>query len=157
MARWGLSVCSHFTFARAHPAGTLRESCMRENRTCTLSPVSGTDGRSPEVSSTAVCTQQPDLQPVALTDRGFAVICPFARHRMPLIRFLYSQRRPCASLLLHLHQVVEETYTPELSNMLGAQRKAAGFPTASFERSIFRIYPGPQRDDGVVNVFWKEY
>ena len=37
MARWGLSAYSHFTFARAHPEGTLRESCMRENRTCSLS------------------------------------------------------------------------------------------------------------------------
>src|SRR5262249_53112932 len=46
MARWGLSVCSHFTFARAHPAGTLRESCMRENCTCSLS-----GGRRPACSS----------------------------------------------------------------------------------------------------------
>src|SRR6266446_3478641 len=37
MARWGLSAYSHFTFARSHPEGTLRESCMRENRTCSLS------------------------------------------------------------------------------------------------------------------------
>jgi len=37
MTRWGLSAYSHFTFARAHPAGELRESCMRENRTCSLS------------------------------------------------------------------------------------------------------------------------
>jgi len=29
MARWGLSACLHFTFARAHPEGDLRESCMR--------------------------------------------------------------------------------------------------------------------------------
>src|SRR6516162_8422733 len=104
----------------------------------TLSPDSGTNGRSPEVSSTAFRTQPPDLQPVSLLDMGFAVICPLARHRMPLIRFLYmgshvcstllsdptSRRRPCASLLLHLHQVVEETYTPELSNMLGTQKEA---------------------------------
>src|SRR5262245_60974643 len=46
MARWGLLVCSHFTFAHAHPAGTLRESCMRENCTCSLS-----GGRSPACSS----------------------------------------------------------------------------------------------------------
>ena len=68
--------------------------------------------RSPEVSSTAFRTQPPDLQPVPLMDMGFAVMCPLARHRMPLIRFLYigsyvcstllsdpaSRRRPCASL-----------------------------------------------------------
>jgi hypothetical protein len=33
------------------------------------------------------------------------------------------RRRPCALLLLHLHQVVEGTFTPELSNMLGTPRK----------------------------------
>ena len=106
----------------------------------TLSPDSGTNGRSPEVSSTAFRTQPPDLQPVPLMDMGFAVICPLARHRMPQIRFLSigscvcstllsdpaSRRRPCASLLLHLHQVVDGTFTPELSNMLGTQNVRHG-------------------------------
>jgi hypothetical protein len=63
----------------------------------------------------------------------FAITCPLVRHSLPQIRFLYigshvcstllsdppSPERPCASLLLHLHQVVEGTFTPELSNMLG--------------------------------------
>ena len=106
----------------------------------TLSPDSGTNGRSPEVSSTAFRTQPPDLQPVPLMDMGFAVICPLARHRMPQIRFLYigshvcstllsdpaSRRRPCASLSLHLHQVVKGTFTPKLSNMLGTHRHRGG-------------------------------
>ena len=97
-----------------------------------------THSRSPEVSSTAFRAQPPDLQPVPLMDMGFAVMCPLARHRMPLIRFLYigscvcstlppdpaSRRRPWASLLLHLDQVVEGTFTPELSNMLGTHKKA---------------------------------
>ena len=66
----------------------------------------------PEVSSTAFGAQPPDLQPVPLMDMGFAISCPLARHRMPLIRFLSigsrlcstlpsdpaSRRRPCASL-----------------------------------------------------------
>jgi len=66
-------------------------------------------------------------------DMGFAIISPLARHRMPQIRFLYigsyvcstllsdlaSRRRRCASLSLHLHQVVKGTFTPKLSNMLG--------------------------------------
>src|SRR5450755_873266 len=66
-------------------------------------------------------------------DMGFVVICQLARRGMPLIRFLYigshvcstllsdpaSRRRPCASLSLHLHQVVKRTFTFELSNMLG--------------------------------------
>jgi len=103
----------------------------------TLSPDSGTNDRSPEVSSTAFRTQPPNLQPASLMDMGFAIVCPLAPHRMPQIRFLYigsyvcstllsdppSPERPCASLLLHLHQVVEGTFTPELSNMLGTQRK----------------------------------
>ena len=102
----------------------------------TLSPESETNGRSPEVSSTAFRAQPSDLQPVPLMDRGFAVSCPLARHRMPRIRFLYigshvcstllsdapSRLRPCVSLSLHLHQVVKGTCTPELSNMLGTQR-----------------------------------
>src|SRR5579872_4667565 len=88
-----------------------------------LSPGSRTNDRSPEVSSTAFRTQPPNLQPVSLMDMGFAIIGPLARHRMPHIRFLYigshvcsalpsdpaSRRRPCVSLLLHLHQVVEGT------------------------------------------------
>ena len=99
----------------------------------TLSPEFGTNGRSPEVSSTAVRTQPPNLQPVPLMDMGFVVIGPLARHRMPRIRFLYigshvcstllsdapSRLRPCVSLSLHLHQVVKGTFTPKLSNMLG--------------------------------------
>ena len=57
----------------------------------------------------------------------------------PQIRFLYigshicstlpsdaaSRRRRCASLSLHLYQVVRRTFTSKLSNMLGAQSKAA--------------------------------
>src|SRR5258707_13278636 len=38
-----------------------------------------TDGRSPEVSSTAFDTQPLDLHSVPLMDRGFAVICQLAR------------------------------------------------------------------------------
>jgi hypothetical protein len=78
----------------------------------TLSPESGTDGRSPEVSSTAFSVQPPGLQPVPLMDMDFAVICPLVQHRMPHTRFLsigsrlcstllsdpISRRRPCASL-----------------------------------------------------------
>jgi len=55
----------------------------------------------------------------------------------PQIRFLYigsrfcstlpsdpaSQRRPCASLSLHLYQVVKRTYTSKLSNMRGVPKK----------------------------------
>jgi len=100
----------------------------------TLSHDSVTCRRSPEVSSTAFDAQPPDLPPVSLMDMGFAVVCPLARHRRPRIRFLFigsllcstllsgpASRRvlfyPCASLWLHLHQVVKGTFTLELSNM----------------------------------------
>src|SRR5229473_1337848 len=36
-----------------------------------------------------------------------------------LLSDLASRRRPCASLSLHLHQVVKRTFTSKLSNMLG--------------------------------------
>ncbi len=102
-----------------------------------LSHESATHNRSPEVSSTAFRTQPPNLQPAPLMDMGFAVIGQLARRRMPLIRFLYigshvcstllsdppSPERPCASLSLHLHQVVKRTFTFELSNMLGTPSK----------------------------------
>jgi len=98
---------------------------------------SATHSRSPEVSSTAFRTQSPDLQPVPLIDMDFAIIGSLVRHRMPQIRFLYidscvcstllsdpaSRRRPCASLSLHLHQVVKRTFTFELSNMRGTPNK----------------------------------
>ena len=103
----------------------------------TFSRDSATHSRSPEVSSTAFRTQPPDLQPVPLMDMDFVVTCQLVRHRMPQIRFLYigsyvcstllsdpaSRRRPCASLSLHLHQVVKRTFTFELSNMLGTPKK----------------------------------
>src|SRR6266704_3186670 len=99
---------------------------------------SATHSRSPEVSSTAFRAQPPNLQPTPLMDMGFVVICQLARRRMPQIRFLYigshvcstllsdppSPERPCASLSLHLHQVVKRTFTLELSNMLGTPTKA---------------------------------
>ena len=65
----------------------------------TLSPDSETNGRSPEVSSTAFDTQPPDLQPAPLMDMGFVVICRLARHRMPRIWFLYIGSRLCSALL----------------------------------------------------------
>ena len=75
-------------------------------------------------------------------DRDFAVSRPLVRPGLPHIRFLFvrsrfgstllsdaiSRRRPCASLALHLHQVVRGTCTPKLSNMLGTRlnRSAVG-------------------------------
>src|SRR5579864_6957745 len=46
-----------------------------------------------------------------------------------------SRRRPCASLSLHLHQVVKRTFTSKLSNMLGTQ-KAPVFDRRSVEAMV---------------------
>ena len=89
------------------------------------------------VDSTAFSAQPPELQPAAGMDMGFAVIAALARCRMPDIGFLFigsrfcstllsdpASRRPrCASLSLHLHQVVKKTSTFKLSNMLGTPMK----------------------------------
>src|SRR5512135_2814818 len=72
-------------------------------------------------------------------DEDFAVSRPLVRPGLPPIRFLFvrsrlrstllsdpaSRRRPCASLALHLHQVVQGTCTPKLSNMLGTRLTAS--------------------------------
>jgi|SRR5215472_8284340 len=85
----------------------------------------GSNGRSPEVSSSAFSAQPPNLQPVSLMDTDFAVSCPLVRHCMPQIRFLYigsrlcstllsdatSRLRLCASLSLHVHHVVKRICT----------------------------------------------
>src|ERR1700687_3734126 len=144
--RWSLMIRAATRHSHQPLAGTVRafiafttttpsaDFCrpVRINRS-TLSPESRTNGRSPEVSSTAFRTQPPDLQPVPLMDMDFIVNCQLVPHRMPLIRFLYigsyvcstlpsdpaSRRRPCASLSLRLYQVVKRTCTSPLSNMLG--------------------------------------
>ena len=109
-------------------------SCEIKAPCDSLSHDFATHSRSPELSSTAFRTQPPNLQPVPMMDMDFAIIGPLVQHRMPQIRFLYigsyvcstllsdpaSRRRPCASLSLHLHQVVKRTFTFKLSNMLGA-------------------------------------
>ncbi len=125
---------------------------IRMNR-FTLSHESVTCHRSPEVSSTAFDAQPPDLPPVRLMDRGFAVTGPLARHRRPLIRFLFigsrlcsallsgpASRRvlfhPCASLSLHVHHVVKRTYTSWLSNLLGTQEKGPVPKNGAFSKII---------------------
>src|ERR1700733_7387948 len=89
-------------------------------------------------------------------DVGFAVIGPLARCRMPVIGFLFiasrvcstllsdlpSPQRPCASLSLHLHQVVKRTFTFELSNMLGTPKKSPRLaPEAWFSSRIRCLSP----------------
>src|SRR5512135_2439526 len=94
-------------------------------------------------------------------DRDFAVSCPLVRPGLPHIRFLFvrsrlrstlpsdpaSRRRPCASLALHLHQAVQGTCTPRLSNMLGTQLSRCAAKKKPFHRprllgaSVAPLYP----------------
>src|SRR5947209_19322604 len=68
-------------------------------------------------------------------DLDFATSCPLVRPALPRIRFLFvgsrlcstlpsdspSRFRPCVSLVLHLHQVAQGTFTPKLLGMPSAQ------------------------------------
>ena len=58
-----------------------------------LSHVPVTCTGSPEVSSTAFRAQPPDLPPVLLVNMGFVVLCRFAPHGRPRIRFLFIGSR----------------------------------------------------------------
>ena len=73
-------------------------------------------------------------------DMDFATSCPLVRPALPRIRFLFvrsrlcstlpsdgpSRFRPCASLVLHLHQVAQGTFTPGTPGMPGTQDDPAG-------------------------------
>src|SRR3954453_10986530 len=73
-------------------------------------------------------------------DMDFATSCPLVRPALPRIRFLFvgsrfcstlpsdgsSRFRPCASLVLHLHQVAQGTFTPRLLDMPSTQALREG-------------------------------
>ena len=94
--------------------------------------------RSPGVSPAVFLAHPPDLQPWPLMDMDFATSCPLVRPALPRIRFLFvgsrlcstlpsdspSRFRPCALLVLHLHQVAQGTFTPKLSDMSDTQDAA---------------------------------
>jgi hypothetical protein len=93
--------------------------------------------RSGEISPAASRTELLDLQPSPLLDSGMAIRCPLARSRLPQIRFLCIGSHACStrpadpsspkllrsSSCIRLHQIVKETCTPKLSNMLGTRGK----------------------------------
>src|SRR5580692_4852428 len=106
---------------------------------CAIHPVlRGTRWRSPEVSPAVFLAHPPDLQSRPLMDMDFATSCPLVRPVLPRIRLLFvrsrfrstlpsdgpSRFRPCASLVLHLHQVAQGTFTPRLLDMPSTQDKA---------------------------------
>ena len=115
--------CLYLHKASVSPSYSIRSisadcPCTVKVDCSTLSHGSITCSGSPEVSSIAFHAQPPDLPPVPLMDMGFVVLCRFARHRRPQIRFLSIGSRvcstlpsdlllrlgPCASLSLHVHQ-----------------------------------------------------
>ena len=87
----------------------------------------------------------PDLQFWPLMEMDFANACPLVRPVLPRIRFLFvgsrlcstlpsdgpSRFRPCASLVLHLHQVTQGTFTPKLSDMSDTQAGLRPPPAAA--------------------------
>jgi hypothetical protein len=115
----------------------LLTSAVRSNHLSMASVAGATHGRSPGVSSVAFRAQSPDLRFAPLMDMDFAVrrplvrcwrlisgFCPSTRTFAP--RFLQTPPRgglrPCALLVLYLHQVAQRTYTSKLLNMPGTRR-----------------------------------
>jgi hypothetical protein len=82
-------------------------------------------------------------------DMDFAIPCPLVRPVLPHIRLLFvrsrfrstlpsdgpSRFRPCASLVLHLHQVTQGTFTPRPLGMPSTQGRAtrAGEPVSALD------------------------
>jgi hypothetical protein len=86
-------------------------------------------------------------------DMDFATSCPLVRPVLPHIRLLFvrsrfrstlpsdgpSRFRPCASLVLHLHQVAQGTFTPRLLDMPSTQdatRRQGGGLKAVLDRGL---------------------
>src|SRR5580704_1556482 len=98
-------------------------------------------------------------------EMDFATSCPLVRPALPHIRFLFvgsrlcstlpsdgpSRFSPCASLVLHLHQVAQGTCTPKTPGMPGTPTRAGshskehGCETAASERRGHREATGAQR------------
>ena len=89
-------------------------------------------------------------------DGDFAIHRSLVQAVLPRIRFLFigswlcstlpsvpaSRRRPCASLALHLHQVVQGTCTPKLSNMLGTRWPGRlVVPVAQRQEAVGEVWP----------------
>src|SRR4051812_18020805 len=88
-------------------------------------------------------------------DMDFATSCPLVRPCLPRIRLLFvgsrfrstlpsdgpSQFRPCASLVLHLHQVAQGTFTPRLPDMPGTQGSCGIFSPVARRKNHPRRRP----------------
>ena len=102
-------------------------------------------------------------------DMDFATSCPLVRPVLPHIRLLFvrsrfrstlpsdgpSRFRPCASLVLHLHQVAQGTFTPRLLDMPSTQDAARRFrrwPSAMPDRCSARHRKTFRPGHGVIAV-----
>lgn len=113
-------------------AASVHRRCLRTRR------------RSPGVSPASFPAHPPDLQSRPLMDMDFATSCPLVRSLLPRIRLLFvgsrvrstlpsdgpSRFRPCASLVLHLHQVAQGTFTPRTLGMPSTQHAARRYAGA---------------------------
>ena len=91
-------------------------------------------------------------------DMDFATSCPLVRPVLPRIQLLFvrsrfrstlpsdgpSRFRPCASLVLHLHQVAQGTFTPRLPDMPGTQDAGRRYAVA-FRPSLTATRPHAPR------------
>src|SRR4051812_8504935 len=89
-------------------------------------------------------------------DMDFATSCPLVRPMLPHIRFLFvgsrlcstlpsdgpSRFRPCALLVLHLHQVAQGTFTPKT---VGHVRHTGRFCAGSAGSAGYSRQAGPVR------------
>ena len=69
-----------------------------------------------------------------------------------------ADANPSTPVKPYVRRPLSYSYAPRPVGHAAHTKEAAGFPVASFELAIyFCIYPGPQREDGVVKVFWSVY
>src|SRR5271170_5387574 len=102
-------------------------------------------------------------------DLDFATSCPLVRPALPHIRFLFvgsrlcstlpsdgpSRDRPCASLVLHLHQVAQGTFTPKLPAMPGTLVVNLLRRSSASLRSLRDDNAGPMRPLAF-HGFWRQ-
>ena len=135
-------------------AASVRRHCLRTRR------------RSPGVSPASFPAHPPDLQSRPLMDMDFATSCPLVRPLLPRIRLLFvgsqvrstlpsdgpSRFRPCASLVLHLHQVAQGTFTPRTLGMPSTQDARHGARRGAVSSLDRSCAPLPWRAVGTKGV-----
>ena len=82
------------------------------------------------LSADKICNRRQESNPKVRSPAAVGLLIRFlfigSRLCSTLLSDPASRRRPCASLSLHLHQVVKRTSTSQLSNMLGTRKSPCG-------------------------------